>query len=128
MKALSFNIEDLLARSTVAGPVPIGSPEFTRTRKKRADGAGTMIDLEDNGLGMSPSLPGANSEAIPKNEQMARPGPVDTKLRFANLSRQDRMELVLANPTEGPIQLEWNTPPTQEIVRMGKNIATHEGA
>lgn len=90
----------------------LASPEL----KYRAWLAETMIDLEDNELGLAPSLLGANSEATPSNEQIACPSPMDPRLRVANLSRHNRLELVIVNTANRAISLEWGIPPAHAIV------------
>jgi hypothetical protein len=49
--------------------------------------AEAMLDLEDNRLGLSPSLLGGNAEAVAPNDQRPCPSPADARLRLANLSR-----------------------------------------
>jgi hypothetical protein len=77
--------------------------------------AEAMIDLEDNGCGLSPSLLGANAEASPPNEQWPCPIPADIRLRLANLSRAGMVEIVVVNPTNAPISLEWEKTPSITI-------------
>lgn len=69
--------------------------------------AEAMIDLSDNELGLSPSLLGANREAIPDSQQVGCPVPLDGRLRIANLSRNGIIEIVVVNPTTDEILLEW---------------------
>ena len=78
--------------------------------------AEALIDLEDNGLGLTPSLLGGNREAVPNDEQMGCPSPMDIRLRVANLGRKGRMELVVVNAADHAIALEWETPPALPLV------------
>jgi hypothetical protein len=78
--------------------------------------AEAMIDLEHNGLGLPPSLLGANAEAVLPDLQHPCPGPADPRLRVANLSRGKHIELLVVNPGKDAIDLEWATPPADTIV------------
>lgn len=73
--------------------------------------AETMIDLEDNRLGLSPSLLGGNAEAIPPHAQCPCPVARDRRLRLANLGIGEERELLVVNPTALEIPLEWEIPP-----------------
>ena len=86
--------------------------------------AEAMLDLEDNQLGLSPSLLGANAEAVAPNEQRPCPSPVDARLRLANLSRGDVIELLIVNPTEQTIVLLWETAPADEMAWQGRDATT----
>ena len=74
--------------------------------------AEAMLDLEDNQLGLSPSLLGANAEAVPPDAQWPCPSPCDARLRVANLSRSGVMELLIVNPTDQPITPLWECAPS----------------
>ncbi len=78
--------------------------------------AEAILDLEDNGLGLSPSLLGANAEAMAPNLQRPCPSPADPRLRVANLSGEGRTELLVVNPSPAPLALEWDTPPARTMV------------
>ena len=78
--------------------------------------AEAMMDLEDNGLGLSPSLLGANAEAVSPGRQYPCPSPTDARLRLANLSREGRMELLVVNPGNAAVDLEWETPPADSML------------
>jgi len=98
--ALGFWVEALY-HLCLANPAP----------RYRAWLAEAIIDLEDNALGLSPSLLGANAEAVGPKKQHPCPSPRDPKLRVANLSHGEHIELLIVNPTTGPITLEWDIPP-----------------
>lgn len=66
-----------------------------------------VVLLEDNRQGLPPSLMGANAEALPPAEQVPCPMPVDAQLRVINLGRKGRSEVLVVNPTQGPIALAW---------------------
>ncbi len=78
--------------------------------------AEAMLDLEDNGLGQSPSLLGANAEAIPPADQRPCPIPTDASLRLANLSRGGQVEWLAVNPGDRPIPLKWLEEPCVTVV------------
>lgn len=69
--------------------------------------AEAILDLEDNGLGLPPSLLGANAEAVAPTQQVPCPTPVDARLRIANLSRGGSVEWLLVNPSNEAIPLRW---------------------
>lgn len=86
--------------------------------------AEAMIDLEDNRLGLPPSLLGSNAEAVAPNDQLPCPIPIDARLRVANLSRGDNIELLVVNPTNQPIALEWDTSPAVELIWRARGTAS----
>ena len=77
-----------------------------------------VIKLEELGIGLPPSLLGANAEAVPQKDQFGCPSATDSHLRVANLSGKGRTEFLVVNPTtvarcltwEGrfPLSLTWN--------------------
>jgi hypothetical protein len=69
--------------------------------------AEAMLAALDAGLGLPPSLLGANPEIVKSAERSACPSPRDVRLRIANLNRADRRELLVVNPTAAPIALAW---------------------
>jgi hypothetical protein len=89
--------------------------------KHRAWLAEAMLDLEDNGLGLSPSLLGANAEAMSPEEQHPCPSPRDSRLRVANLSHGKHSELLVVNPTTQAIALEWEISPQNTISWQSPN-------
>lgn len=83
----------------------------------RAMLAQAVIDLEDNGLGLAPSLLGGNGEAIPPARQMPTPVPQDARLRVVNLGDADRGgEWLVINPTGHPRPLSWAQPPAGDTL------------
>jgi len=66
-----------------------------------------VIKLEVLGIGLPPSLLGANAEAVPQNDQIGCPSPADLHLRIANLSRKGRTEFLVVNPTTVARRLTW---------------------
>jgi hypothetical protein len=58
-----------------------------------------VLKLEEVGIGLPPSLLGANAEVVPPRCQIGCPGPVDAQLRVVNLSRMGRLEFLILNPT-----------------------------
>ncbi|HMN75629.1 MAG TPA: hypothetical protein PKC97_06155 [Burkholderiaceae bacterium] len=85
-------------------------------QRYRAWLAQAILDLEDNGLGLPPSLLGSNAEAVTPAQQCPCPNPVDPRLRVANLSRGEAIEWLIVNPTDQAIDLEWETPPAVEVI------------
>jgi hypothetical protein len=75
-----------------------------------------MLDLEDNGLGLSPSLLGANAEAVPIDQQRPCPIPSDIKLRLANLSGGNDVEVLVVNPSDQDVPLEWEKAPANALI------------
>jgi len=98
-------------------------------RKYRAWLAEAILNLEDNGLGISPSLLGSNPEAIPLAEQHPCPSPGQRYLRVVNFSHGTHIELLVINPTSGSVMLEWETAPPESIVwENGKDITACSAA
>ena len=69
--------------------------------------AEAILCVEDTGLGLPPSLLGADHEAIKKAHQAPCPSPKDTRLRIANLSNSGHRELLVVNSTTTDLQLEF---------------------
>ncbi|MCZ2291204.1 MAG: hypothetical protein LC125_04595 [Burkholderiales bacterium] len=68
-------------------------------RTLRAWLAEAILDLEDNGLGLPPSMLGANAEAVAPSRQSPCPNPADVRLRVVNLSQGEAIEWLIVNPT-----------------------------
>jgi hypothetical protein len=81
--------------------------------------ARTLLTIEHLQLGLPPSLWGGNSEVLPRSTLSPCPCPKDSRLRIANLSNQDRKELLLVNPSEQEVELEWINPPDFSPVWSG---------
>ncbi|HTS21083.1 MAG TPA: hypothetical protein VMN79_04660 [Casimicrobiaceae bacterium] len=77
----------------------------------RAHLAEAMLAALDAGLGLPPSLLGANPEVVPPEELVACPSPADPRLRIANLGRGGVVELLVVNPEAEPIPLAWEREP-----------------
>lgn len=77
--------------------------------------AEAVIDAEDVGLGLPPSVLGANGEALKPDEQSPCPSLADGGLRVINLSRGENAEFLVVNPMNQPLQLEWQIAPQQEL-------------
>ncbi len=78
--------------------------------------AESILDLEDNELGIPPSLLGSNVEAIPGTEQIPCPSPSDSHLRIINLSHHGTIEFLIINPTTSSLKLGWDKPPSDVLV------------
>jgi hypothetical protein len=68
-----------------------------------------MLDLHDLGLGIPPSLLGANAEAIEPPEQAACPLLGDRRLLIANLGRAGNREFLVVNAAHDALPLTWGT-------------------
>lgn len=90
--------------------------------------AEAIMDLEDNGLGLPPSLLGANSEAISLETQCPCPSPTDGRLRVANLSHGNTVEWLVVNPTDQPSRLRWERSPKVEVLWHESNAANVIGS
>jgi hypothetical protein len=77
--------------------------------------AEAAIDAEALGLGLPPSVLGANGEAIKPEEQRPCPVPANRGLRVLNLSRGEQVEYLVVNVTDRPLRLEWEIPPRREV-------------
>jgi hypothetical protein len=66
-----------------------------------------MIKLEILGIGLPPSLLGANAEAVAQKDQIGCPSATDNHLRVANLSGKGRTEFLVVNPTTVARRLTW---------------------
>lgn len=78
--------------------------------KYRAWLAEAVIDLSDNGLGLSPSLLGASPEASKPATQVGCLSPTSARIPIVNLSRDGGIELLAINTTSKSIDLIWETP------------------
>jgi hypothetical protein len=77
--------------------------------------AGAMLAAEDLGIGLPPTLLGADPEVIPQAQQTPCPSPRDARLRVASLCRGSRREVVVVNLTRETIPLEWETRPLETM-------------
>lgn len=75
----------------------------------RAHLAQAMLAAEDLGLGLPPTLLGADPEVIPHAQQVTCPCPGDARLRVANLGRGLRSEVVVVNPGSEAVALGWDS-------------------
>ena len=69
--------------------------------------AEAILCADDTGLGLPPSLLGADPEAIKKAHQAPCPSPTDERLRIANLSNSDHHELLVVNTSTIDVPLEF---------------------
>lgn len=89
--------------------------------------AEAMLDCEAVGIGLPPSLLGANGEALPRAQQRPCPVPADARLRVANLARGDALELVVVNPCAQPLPLTWEHAPHARIRWTGHDATESHG-
>lgn len=78
--------------------------------------AEAIMDLEDNSLGLSPSLLGANAEAMAPDQQYPCPSVDDPRVRLANLSQGENIELLMVNPSSETVDFEWELEPVGELI------------
>jgi hypothetical protein len=90
--------------------------------------AETIMQIEDLGLGLPPSLLGGNAEITPRARQVPCPSPTDRRLRIVNLSTSARDELMVVNPTQEDRPLQWETPCRPGIVWKRADGATTASA
>ena len=72
--------------------------------------AEAILIAEDAGLGLPPSLLGANPEAVRLDQRIPCPSPTDARLRIANLSCGGKREILAVNcgSSEIGLRFEWN--------------------
>ncbi len=69
--------------------------------------AEAMLECYNLKFGMSPSLLGANGEAIDFNEQVSEFLTLNPELLMANLSHGKHMERLLVNTSDQPVTVSW---------------------
>ncbi len=85
--------------------------------------AEAMLDLEELGMGLPPSLLGANAEAVSPDDQLPCPVPSDPHLRVANLSASRCMELLVVNCGSTPVRVGWQIAPVRAMEWAGTSMA-----
>jgi hypothetical protein len=80
---------------------------FTPALEYRRYLAEAILIAEDAGLGLPPSLLGANPEAVRPDQRIACPSPADSRLRVANLSCGGKQEILAVNCSSVGIELTW---------------------
>ena len=88
---------------------------LSASREHRAALAEALLIAGDAGLGLPPSLLGANPEAVHLADRVPCPSPIDARLRVANLSCGRRSELLVINPSTATIALMWDSPPREGL-------------
>jgi hypothetical protein len=73
----------------------------------RAHLAEAMLAAERMGIGLPPTLLGADPEVVAHAQQVPCPSPADARLRVANLGRGLGSEVVVVNPGSEPVAMEW---------------------
>jgi len=66
-----------------------------------------IMTLENVGLGLPPSLLGADPEAVKITDRIPCPSPVDRHLRVANLSCNGYREILVINNTDLEREIDW---------------------
>src|SRR6266550_1516340 len=80
---------------------------FSPAPKHRQYLAEAIMIAEDLGLGLPPSLLGANPEAARPDHRIPCPSPTDPRLRVANLSSGGKREILAVNCSSDAIELSW---------------------
>ena len=75
---------------------------------------GIMV-IVDTGLGIPPSLLGADPEAVKMEDRVPCPSPTDPQLRVANLSCNGRSEILVVNATDADRELAWENDRTPQV-------------
>lgn len=78
--------------------------------------ASAVIDLTDAGLGLPPSLLGANSEIVSYDKTLPCPSPADSRIRIVNLSVGCGPEFLAVNPAAEPITLAFDSSVPEGVV------------
>ncbi|MDX2419356.1 MAG: hypothetical protein QNK19_17995 [Xanthomonadales bacterium] len=73
-------------------------------RRLLAEGIITIVDA---GLGLPPSLLGADAEAVKTTDRVSCPSPTDRYLQVANLSCNGHIEILVINPSDVDRELQW---------------------
>jgi hypothetical protein len=97
-QALGYWLEALYQLCTL-GP----APEY---RQYLAE---AILIAEDLGLGLPPSLLGANPEVVRPEHRIPCPSPTDSRIRVANLSCGGKREFLAVNCSATAIELTWGT-------------------
>jgi len=79
------------------------------THAYRGHLAEAILAAEDAGLGLPPSLLGADLEAVKPSQQTPCPSPTDSRLRVANLSCGRSREMLVVNATTTEVELQWES-------------------
>jgi hypothetical protein len=95
-QALGYWLEALYQLCTL-GP----APEY---RQYLAE---AILIVEDLGLGLPPSLLGANPEVVRPEHRIRCPSPTDSRIRVANLSCGGKREFLAVNCSSDAIELSW---------------------
>jgi hypothetical protein len=77
-----------------------------------------IITLEDTGLGLPPSLLGADPEAVAVKDRIPCLSPADRYLRVANLSCNGRREVLVVNSADADRELVWENDPEIALAWM----------
>jgi len=70
-----------------------------------------MLKIDDTGIGFPPALLGGDPEAVKALQRVPSPSPTDSRLRVANLSGANRIELLIVNTTSESLELTWEGNP-----------------
>jgi len=71
--------------------------------------ATAVLDLTDAGLGLPPSLIGANGEIHEPTRALATPSPVDSRLRVVNLTDRNGPSFMVINTSKAPLPLVFDS-------------------
>jgi hypothetical protein len=82
----------------------------------RASLAVAMAIATEVGVGLTPSMLGANPEVVRDADRVPCPSPSDPRLRVANLSRARKREFLVVNCSEDAIDVVWESAPESGFV------------
>jgi len=85
-------------------------------RKRLAE---AILHAEDAGIGLPPSLLGANPEIVRPRDRVPCPSPTDLQLRIANLSRGGKHELLVVNCGSSATEVRWESHWDHRLVWTG---------
>ncbi len=109
-QALGYWLEALYHLYTLTS-----APEY---RQYLAEG---ILIAEDLGLGLPPSLLGANPEAVPPDQRVPCLSPTTPRIRVANLSRKGKREFLAINCSAGTIELAFEGDASNALVWTGSD-------
>lgn len=66
-----------------------------------------MLAAGDLGIGLPPTLLGADPDVTPQAQQVGCPSPREARLRVANLGHGSRVELIVVDPARERVALSW---------------------
>jgi len=78
--------------------------------------AEAILIADDLGLGLPPSLLGANPEVVRPEHRIPCPSPTDSRIRVANLSCGGKREFLAVNCSSDAIELRWEGEASRALI------------